>query len=299
VGKAVLAETLSALRQLILDDIELPPEHAARRALYGSLFPKLDGETLDDLARMEPQRLGVYTRSIFSGERGLLTSHFPLTVAVLQRFAEETTGKKLDLYEFVRGLHSRFPWNGNSTDSFAKNFAADTAERFFRGEVPLEARECSRFELARLRAARSEDSPLFQFPKPDPEAISRLTVDELLDTKAGVPSGVRFELFEIDAAALYDEFREAEKTLPAGPIERHDTAIVISRSRSFSLFATALSRPVYDFLSRVPADELFALEELAEAFAGEEAAADENRLFREFFQLVALLESRGAIVLKP
>ena len=80
-----LAAILSAFRQLVLDGIELPPTQDERAALYSKKFQGLSPEEIEDLSKMDPARLKVYTSSVFMAEGGILSTAFPLTLAILRR----------------------------------------------------------------------------------------------------------------------------------------------------------------------------------------------------------------------
>ena len=74
-----LSGVLSAVRQLVLDEIDLSANQDERRALYASRFTGLTELEVADLAKMEPARLALYTNSVFTAEGSILQRYFPLS----------------------------------------------------------------------------------------------------------------------------------------------------------------------------------------------------------------------------
>jgi len=177
-----LPDVLSAVRQLILDGIDLPACAGDRQKLYAIRFQGLSADELEDLAQMDPARLGLYTRSIFAAEGRMLTSYFPLTLHLLKR------GWPHGIYsarELAHRIHGVAPWRGIHSPSlgtclgeFIQHGRAWTIE-----PMPY-IEDVYRYEQASLeiRKAPNED--------PRPHGVERLrdaasvSVEEMLSWKA-------------------------------------------------------------------------------------------------------------------
>jgi len=121
-----LPDMLSAVRELILDE-GLPPQPESRRSDLARRFPNLSQQEIDDLAAIPLSRLSVYTNLVFAGERSMLEWAFPMSFAAIARIAgverDERASRAL-MFETVRDLHRRRPWQSSSTRALAENFEA-------------------------------------------------------------------------------------------------------------------------------------------------------------------------------
>ncbi len=224
-----LAAVLSAMRSLILDAPPLPANQGDRIVALREMFPSLSQDEVEDLSKMEPARLQIYTTSIFNGESDLLGSCYKATVALLSR-SLETREKNLNLLSFVQSLHHFHPWKTATTEGLVENFARGLADpRIEVGPLRRELVECSRFErhLFYARRTRSIDcDPKGSLQLGD---LAELTVGEILELRWRMPQTVFFDTFAFDLGRFLAAFRR-DGSLPA-VLDEREVEIVFSRDR--------------------------------------------------------------------
>ena len=153
-----LADVLSAVRQLILDPIEIPADIESRRAAYGSRFPALRPEELDDLAKMEPRRIRTYTDSIFSGQTSVLEDKFEITFQLIADRLKSGNDEKFYPFTFVREMHIKRPWRDAETEGLGRNLVEYLrADRPDIAEFVPEAAAAAVMELLSLQVIRAQD----------------------------------------------------------------------------------------------------------------------------------------------
>jgi hypothetical protein len=291
-----LAAVLSAMRSIILDAPKLPVDETARRSFYREQFPELSDFEVADLAKMQPNRLAIYTRSIFTGEAGILKNFFRMTIAVIER-AQQRRSQPLKLRDAVQRMHSLFPWKTKTTEGLVESFERFLAhEAFELGEQRELIREIAAFERHIFYARRlpwDERSPDTHFRI---ERLHSLTVGEVLSMNYALPTTTSFGTFHWDIPAAHAAFKR-DGVLPE-QLEARALHLVFSRDSAHYIHWTKVPESVFAHLSSGD-DTNRALGDLAETFvASYPAGSDEAQMFSDFLKLIDTLVSSGAIVLR-
>ena len=96
-----LAGVLSAMREIILDAPELPEDQTARLKVFEKSFPQLTPSEREDLSKISPEKFGIYTTSIFVGEKNIIANNFPMTVKVLETYWPSESEGKFSLFKLT------------------------------------------------------------------------------------------------------------------------------------------------------------------------------------------------------
>ncbi len=294
-----LADVLTAVRQLILDPIDLPPDFEDRRAVYGSRFPKLRPDEIEDLAKMEPKRIRTYTDSIFSGQTNVLEDKFEITFKLLEtRYSAK--GEKFYPFDFVRAVHAARPWKDTTTEGLGKNLVdyLKTDRPDMLKLVP-EAADSAEMELASFLVIRAQNDIVSAKDSLAREVLQALPVGELLETEFTIPSYVEFRRFDYDVLALRRYYYSNEKTVPETVLDKAAIQAAVGRDIEFYIRWRGLDADIYDLLSSQPRSTPIALEQLAAAVSDSQpAGVEEVEIFRSFFTLTADLIACGIIVVR-
>ncbi len=291
-----LAALLSAIRRLVLDRLPIPEAFDERKVFFRGSFPELTAEEIADLAKIDPERLRIYTQTIFTGERSVLRNHFPITFSLLRaRFDPD-----LDTFEFTRDLHAARPWKSHLTIGLTTNFVEylrldrpDILDR-----IP-ELGDVAELERLTVDISRAEDSTNSFGTLLEIDQLSAMTVGALMECPAIFPSYVRVHDFEYDVLAFRHLFIQNGGELPEVLCEQRRTFAVGGRSRALSVKWQAVSEPVFEFIGAQNSDEEFTLAELADAvIAGEIENQDEAELFKIFVRLLQALIKDGVLLVK-
>ena len=289
-----LQAVLSAFRQLILDGIDLPATVQARESLFRSRFANLSDQEVEDLAKMEPSRLSVYTTSVFSAEGNILKNAFPLTLAALEaewpaewgRFSARALAQRIHRTAPWRGIHSMTL--GESLISFIQGDCGKIREA-----VPW-LPEAANLELAMLEIRRAPNEPILPQPEAEIEKLSSLTVEELLAREAYIPALLRCVRLERDLLKARQAVLEGARL---EPIALQRRSMVGARPHDYGVVFVEASHEVSAFLERNRGRSV-PLQDLAEAFVsglGEGANSGEQETFRSFVSLLRALVSIGAV----
>ena len=281
------------MRSLILDRVELPESVEARRMFLRGEFPELSEAEADDLSKVEPKKLQIYTQTIFSGERGVLANHFPITFALLKKYFDED----LNAFEFVRDLHAARPWKSYLTAGLTVGFVT-----YLRNDRPdilsvlPELPDAAQIEWLSLKTSRGLD------PEGDPsqclnlEELSQLTVGNLLELKAEFPPYVCTETFLYDVISYREEFRDLDFTLPdSRPVEKEIWA-VSGRNLHQRVSWQNISQEIFEFIE-LQAHTPFTFSDFAEA-AIDDFESDQEQIFIRFMQLVTSLMQKGVLIIR-
>lgn len=290
-----LAAVLSAMRSIILDAPALPSDENARRNFYREQFPGLSECEAIDLAKMQPERLTIYTRSIFSGEAGILKNYFRMTVAAIER-AYQRQGRLLKLRDFVQAMHKVFPWKTKTTEGLVESF-----ERFLAhpaselGDQRELIRELAAFERQVFFARRL---PLNEYEPGQGLRIDELrtrTVGDLLTLHWKLPTTTALGAFHWDIPSAQAAYKQSGN-LPE-MIDEREVRIIFSRDHENYVHWTQVPESVRLYLSSVERKD-DSLGSLAEAFVTScPTHSDEAKMFSDFLKLVETLLATGAIVL--
>lgn len=291
-----LAAMLSALRTLILDLRELPSEAEARRALYAHIFPELSAPEVDDLVKIDPQKLGIYSTSIFTGEGKLLEAKLPMTWEALRRCWETCFHERPTYQQMARRLHALHPWRSNRTEDLVEG-----ALEFIGTNIPLsdwrrlEIVALANLERDRFYAARRiPNLPSICLPL---EELTKLTVSELLAARCFIPSTTLLSEFDYAVLKARDAFRHNKEFLPLIPMH---TCVVTSRATDNSVHCTEVPAPVLALLQRVGANAYVSVEDLAITFTATLGGdQNESQQFAQFFDFLLTLIEQGGLFLAP
>lgn len=290
-----LPEMLSALRQLILDDIPVIDPMDDRILDYQKRFPKLSTLEIEDLAKMPRDRLNLYTTSIFSSQSKMLERNLPFTFAVLNRGWKKMTGKSLNTFGFVRKVHSRFPWK--STDAWI--VAQNVTEYLAKFEPDLIREEPALVDIARLETLTWEmrkslnDKPLPTQVEVD--AIPALSVEELLALRVHISNSFGSLETDFNVAPSRRAFMWAEQETISEITERK-VFQVGGRSKVFVVLWEEVSKSLYKVFEDFRGREDLHVSNLAEGFLSDlpEGTPDEESLIK-FVQLLARLMELGVL----
>lgn len=210
-----LAAVLSAIRTIILDVPDIPAGEQDRRVSYRVLFPELSVEEVEDLAKIPPQKLFIYTRSIFNGESDLIAHHHPFTCALVERAWQKHRRGEFKLRNLVRAVHAKHPWKTKWTEGLIESFGrylADSASEF--GDLRNQITEAAAFERHIFYARRCADAAAKGGVTVDRKRLASLTVGEVLSLGWYIPATTTFQTFTYDVPAAYAYFQSHQGRLP-------------------------------------------------------------------------------------
>ena len=287
-----LAGMLSAMRELLLDQVEAPKDLKGRCAVFASRFPSLTPEEIEDLAKMPGEKLAIYTQTVFAGERSTLRNHFPVTFALLRR----ALGENFDGMKLVRQLHAARPWKSYLTKGLASNFAEYLAhDRPDLVDAVPYLPEVARLEMLQLDAARAPD------PEPEsfvsPSALNTLSVEDLMLKQWLLAPSAQIAEFSFDVISFRTKFYEADRALPDEPPVAAETLAVGARNRRCAVRWKRIERGEFEFFrSALEARSTpFSSEDLAVAYI-EDKEGDERELFAQFLEELSKLLENGVLV---
>lgn len=295
-----LADVLSATRELIFSRYEIPSALAERTTFYRERFPALTPEELEDLAKIDPARLRIYTGTVYAGERNTLRMHFPLTFALLKR----AMGDDFDSMELIKDVHERYPWSHHSTKDLAERFA-----RYIANDVPrLVERDpflpdVARMEVLDLEIARAEDT---DGEAVEPAVLGTLTVGDLLELDLVIPVATRTLRASCDVLAVRRAYFAAdnEQDFVMPDYERRDTFLVGGRNAANYVRWVEVPESVlalFEELASGTAPSPVGVQLLADAFVSSDRGPDggnqaEEELFAEFVAMLRSLLERGLLL---
>lgn len=287
-----LAGVLSAFRQLVLDGIELPASREERLALYRERFPGLSAEEAEDLSKMEPERLALYSTSVFSAEGSLIQGAFPLTVAIVRSVWPEGWGE-FSASSLAQRVHRVAPWSGIHSPSLGECFL-EFITRECRGmqrEAPW-LEESAALEQAMLEIRKAPDEPLRPQPASALDGLSAGTVAELLAQPMLVPRLVRvaalsWRMLAVRAALL----ESGDLRVP----QRGHCILIGGRPHDFGVTWVEAPEAVAEIFSARRGAQVL-LSELADAFVATAGCGSEEDDFRRFHDMVRSLVSAGCLV---
>ncbi|MCA9256508.1 MAG: hypothetical protein KDA33_12760 [Phycisphaerales bacterium] len=297
-----LSDFLSAVRTLILDAEDGPSGATARRDWIAARFPDLSPAESEDLANVPAERFGVYTETIFAGERSMLNWAFPISMAIIGRLLFEGDDSQPighHQYDLVRELHGHLPWRSQSVRDLAGGFRRFVCERrkdlleTWPGLADLMA-----MEAADVNVFYAEDEPVASL---QPEAWAALDVESLLMRPVVVPRYVVLAPVGFDAMAFRRDWVDDASAPMSWPAESQ-SFIACGRAPDTLLTEwVALDAPSYEALASLPRGESLSINDVAAAWLGaqpEGAFADEASAFAAFCERLAAWAHAG-IVMAP
>lgn len=295
-----LAGVLSALREIILDDLALPIEPSEREKYLREKFPSLKNEELIDLAKVEPSSFKVYTKTIFAGQSNVLVKHFPVSFALIERAHTRLGIETPSRFKLVQELHSVRPWTTNTTFGLAKNFVEYIREdRTDWLKVVPELADMAQLERLTLKVRRAKDS---QFALSDTTELRQLlqsTVSELLSAGFVVPPSSAFESFGYDVITQRLGYYKNSSKLLNSDAERRVTKAVAGRNRALSVRWMELTPAIAEHLSGLEKLTEYTLAQFAEIFVDDFSASNtdssEEATFQSFLKLLNDLNTLGVL----
>jgi hypothetical protein len=292
-----LARMLSAMRELILDGPLPSGELALRRETLAGRFPDLDRTEIDDLAAIPPDRIRVYTRLIFNGERATLRWAFPMSLAAIHRLLAITEDAGAADFELVRDLHRHRPWHSTSHRELAANFQDYTAH----DRADLRARWSGLLDLVDYE--RTEVDIFYAADVPhaacEVERLAALTVGELMAVPVVRPPYSALRSFGFDVPALAARWRR-DQTLPDPLPPPVQTLAAAGRSPSALEPAwVCLSPAMHAALQRIESGGTARVNEVATAFLDAPPvgrSTDEAQVFARFFDELRRCFSGGVLL---
>ncbi|MEZ4753007.1 MAG: hypothetical protein R3A13_01690 [Bdellovibrionota bacterium] len=292
-----LAGVLSAIKELVLDAPTLPDSLTDRQALYADRFSSLSKEEIEDLAKIDPEKLGIYTMTIFKGEKSGLNNHFKMTLGLLKRNWSKLNSTPYNEFELVKQLHKVRPWKSNKFRDLAENFKIFLLEDQpkYKENIP-ELSDVLSYETTVMDTRRFKNAGLEAKDSLQVKALSEMKVPDLLKLHYQVPSYNHFLQFSYDiiSAGIY---QKKEKTLIQTFNQGNQFAIC---SRNIELITrwTELPEVFWNTLKSNERSKNYELSELAD-LADEimPDAKNEEELFANFFAYIAKLVERGAVII--
>lgn len=286
-----LNTVLSALRSLILDGVEIPRDPHARRALYQKRFQPLTETELEDLVIIPPEKLQIYTNTVFSGHRSTLLMHFPVTYALLAT----RCGKTFDGFRLVQELHAEQPWQGNATLTLARSFVdfLSSLNSRYRKAAP-EAPDVAQMECLALEIARGFNPSDTGMALLTPEEKGALLVEELLGLPVLLPENLRYFHSCFDVLSFRSAYFERNGSIPDRPATVKNCFYIGGRDPSHFVRWTEVSPPVYKLLTGHRPGDTILVDDIASAFLeGQASESTEDELFQQFMAMFMQLERYG------
>jgi hypothetical protein len=285
----MLAQTLSTLRELILDGVGLDIPKEERLEFFRKRFPKLEEEELQDFASIDPQKLRIYRNSIFEGEKKLLENLLPRTSKFLSdslRESETPQEKPFSLRSLVMDIHELRPWKSFRTKDFLENFCS-----FLECEGKEKLPHCpawlpalARLEQARYEIRKAPGDGAIPFPT---ESLQSLSVEQLLKKECSLHSPHRLLELPSDILRLWKEL--ASENLPQEASSELGFFLVF-RTDDLQVQVEALSNPMAIFLREKANGQEFSLGELAETLVRDREGSEESRFLYFLDQTIPLLQ---------
>ena len=292
-----LAGVLSALRTFILDENNFPSTVSERIESYRSRFPGLSSDEVEDLAAIPPEKIKIYTTSIFSSQRKVLRNKFPMTFGYIERYYQNDLKQPFRATIFMRDQHKHRPWRSNYTVELVDNFCAYLSED--RQDLKLAIpwlEDVVAFEKSASRIHRASDDTYTIRQSLTASGLTNLTVGDFLSLDFFIPHFNHFARFKFDIPRVFHNFVRENRTIPKEMPLQRETFAAAGRNRYLNARWTRLSESEFDYLSKIPKSERIPISDFADAFVTW-SDDDETVGFQKFFGLVARLNEIGGIIL--
>jgi hypothetical protein len=245
-----LAEFLKAFKDIIVANQNLPESQTERFDLFRSRYPALSELEVEDLAKIPPNRFGIYTGTICRGEANILANRFPVTFAGLRSFYLACKTQPFNSFLLLVELNQQYTWKSYQTNELADNFvayvqklvSAECAEHQCFQWIP----EMADFEGRLVKIKKSKnilDQVFFNW-----QQLTNLSVQECLKLQ------IRTSVDAIQIRANYDlpsiqkSFRSNDKCLPT-LISKNPSFVWIGRNQRLFSRAKRVEAAENEFLS--------------------------------------------------
>lgn len=294
---------LTSIRELILDGIELPVSESQRCALLLQRNPDLSLAEAEDLAKIDPKHLQIYSNSIFAQERSVLRDKYQLSFALIKVRWRQRHGSSFDFFELVKQQHKLAPWRDNKTESLIRNFHDFVlTHRADLVELIVELKDALRFELRQALISRSVLSdPISN--QTSLLALSEMSIADALALKVELAPNSSAQSWDYDIYQLKKRFRIEGDSALLEPAIHSPHAMIISRSPELAVVCNQVPKGFVSALSDISANgkvnrKTSLMQELATCFLEQQTSLRaENELFTDFIQLIAKLVRDNAVIL--
>ena len=297
-----LAEVLSTVKELVLSPGQLIGDVVERERYLKNAYPSLGPEEAKDLAAIAPERLAIYTQSIFTAEASLLERYFPVTTSeTLRTLRGHQQNADLTVYGLAILVHSVSPWRGIHSPSFGESLI-DFISKYplLQGSSAGALTEIANLELATLKIRKAPNSKHTPCSKEAIEELSSLMVGDLLLRRFSVPSLVEGLRCEWDIGKFRELVLAGEDSPKLNRLEKAH-CLLAGRATDYGVQWVAVGSSIYESLLKRRGGLGQPLEDLAEIFIAEASVETkrEEELFTEFLSMVVSLLSVGVLVPEP
>lgn len=293
-----LSDVLTTVKELVLNPGQLMGDIGNREVYLKERFPTLSGDEVRDLAAIRPERLAIYSNSIFTAEASLLARYFPVTTFEIKRaISSVRQEKEVSLYEVAQLINTVAPWRGIHSASLGESLIAFIKNYPFPNVTEVEpVLEIASLELAILRIRKALNSELEPLNVDAIKEISALTVGDLLHTEFAVPDLVQGVEATWDIATFRSEVL-ADASAPKMYRLEAPEYLVASRAHDYGVQWVSVAKPIYDKILARRGHGGEPLEVLAQLFVEtcQEQYHSESEQFGEFLALILSLLNVGVL----
>jgi hypothetical protein len=297
-----LADVLSAVRELVLDEGPPAADVTERRSALARRFRRLTPTELADLAAVPPDRLRIYTELAFAGQRSMLRWVYPMSLAAIAILAQDATDTRPAgeiEFELVRELHRWHPWHSASTRDLAAGFRRFITQQ--RTDL------CTRWPgLADLIAYERCELDVFyalDFPGRPLVAgeLAALSVGELMAVSVARPPYVESHDFHYNVLSIVDVWQQRQELPRPLPGPAACPAVCGRSVASLMPAWVRLSPADWVAFSVLEPGVPTPLNDVAAAYVGAQPGQpvkDELAAFADFFAIL-LAWSAAGVLLRP
>ncbi len=286
-----LADVLSALREIILEDCALVPElEKDRFRSFSKKFPKLSAPELEDLVAISPQQFSIYTSTIFAGEASILLRHLPVSLGVI---SNSWQGSKYSAVELLKRVHKSSPWGSAKVEDLVTSLKIYLKQdgRIL-GECPF-LWDLIEFERLSLLTRRSRDDEFSSKPYYDIFELNKLRLDSLLEKDFFKPQNVQTLQVSWDVVEYTRSFYR-KNHFPLEVPSKRKSFNVISRNAENKVCSVEVPEYLQNFYSGIESAKAVEIRKLAELVHEESQVSEEDSL-RIFVSIFSSLIDVGAI----
>lgn len=287
----------SAMKTLIVGGIDLPDSATSREKVYRELFPELSSVEVQDLAAIPPQRLKIYTDSIFAAQSGILQRNFPCSVEMVKRMWPADLYGSFSPYRLAQEVHRCAPWRGIHSDSLGESLLAFLASTSFAPALGNSGvLDMATFELASLRIRKSPSNGFVpQLREAFEAAVEKTSVADLLLCSLTASPILHVLSLSFDVIECRKALRESGE--PPGYQTRMHTLVGARPVDYGSAWheVPALVGELFEKVVQGDGERKVPVAALAEAFLPSLVGKDEAATFREFMTHLSQLVEIGAL----
>lgn len=293
-----LNDTLKALGQIVLGQVELSEDINERKKQVSSQFPGLTTIEIEDICKISPDRFALYTGTIINGEANVLGRHFPITFALLEKHFQELRNQPLSRFSLVKQMLGKYPWKETGTPSLCESLIS-----FIKDDLRDICKTCSylipiaELETSTMKCFREKDDSIPKDKILTAKDLTALTVGEIEELAFFIPYNVQFNSSAYDIVDYREQFFKNEKALPAKKPKLVDSFYIGSRGSDFAVRWSSTSPEIFSYLKSKSRSEFFSVSELAKRFINlQPDQKDSAETFSLFFEQLTTFLKRAVIV---